>query len=98
MSQIIKEFYQNKSIPDMLIQHKLNKFSKYPDIQTEFEYWIQNKRYSENYPVEVEGYTAKYIASLSKYMDGEGSFMQLMELRENPKSAIQQIKDGFKMK
>ncbi len=98
MSQIIEQFYQNVSIPHLLVQHKLNKLSQHPDIEAEFEYWILNKKYSEDHPVEVEGYTAKRIASLSKYMNGEGSFMQLIELRENPMNAIQQIKNGFKMK
>ena len=98
MSEIIEQFYQGINIPKMLIQYKISRISKHPDIEAEFEQWILYKEYCENNPVKVEGYTAKQIATLSKYMDGEGAFMQLIDLRENPKSAIEQIKSGFKMK
>ena len=31
-------------------------------------------------------------------MNGEGAFMMLIELRENPKKALAQIQKGFKRK
>ena len=46
----------------------------------------------------IEGYTAKSIAALSPYMDGEGAFMLLIELRENLDKAKQRIAAGFKLK
>lgn len=98
MSKIIKEFYGKADIPLPLLQYKLKSLANHPDIELEFEYWIQNRKYIDKDAVIIEGYTAEYIASLSEYMDGEGAFMQLIELRENPQNAIKQIKNGFKMK
>lgn len=48
--------------------------------------------------VTIEEYTAKDIAALSKLLDGEGAFMLLIELRENPEKAKKRIKEGFKIK
>lgn len=48
--------------------------------------------------VSEEGYTAKKLAGMSKYLNGEGAFMMLIELRENPEKALAQIQDGFKLK
>ena len=36
--------------------------------------------------------------TLSKFLCGEGSFMLLIELRDDPKRAQQRIADGFKLK
>ena len=66
------------------------------DIAAEFEYWISNKEYLDG--VIIEGYTAKSIAALSPYMDGEGAFQLLIELRERPDKAKKRINDGFKIK
>lgn len=65
------------------------------DIKEEFEYWIKTKTYKEESCVEIEGYTAEGISKLSKYMVGEGSFILLIELRENPERAKRRIKEGF---
>ena len=48
--------------------------------------------------VTVEGYTAKRLAEESQYLNGEGAFMMLIELRENPKKALEQIAKGLKRK
>ena len=46
----------------------------------------------------IEEYYAKKLSEMSKYLDGEGAFMLLIELRENPQNALEKIKNGFKMK
>ena len=46
----------------------------------------------------VENYTAEKISSLSEFMDGEGAFVLLIQLRENPQKALKRIKDGFVMR
>lgn len=48
--------------------------------------------------VSVEGYIEKIIAEESKYLDGDGAFMMLIELRENPKKTLAMIGKGFKRK
>lgn len=60
--------------------------------------WITEKQYKEKNCVVVEGYSAKRLSELSKFLDGEGAFMFLIELRENPKNALEKIANGFKMK
>lgn len=46
----------------------------------------------------MEGYSAKTLAQVSVFLDGEAAFVYLIELRENPEKALRQIVNGFKMK
>lgn len=98
MSDIIKAFYEKTSIIPALMQQKLNRFNENPDIKEEFEYWIKEKKYKESDAVSLQGYTAKKLSELSPYMQGEGAFVVLMELRDNPDKALKRIKEGFKKK
>lgn len=98
MSDIIKVFYEKTPIMPTLIQQKLDRFNANPDIKEEFEYWISEKKYKEAGAVNLQGYTAKKLAEMSPYMQGEGAFMVLIELRENPERAIKRIQGGFKKK
>ena len=98
MSKIIEEYYTKAGITPLLLKQKMVKLSKYPDIAEELEYWITQNKYKEDECVVIEGYSAKKISELSKYMNGEGAFMFLIELRENPQKALKKIKNGFKLK
>lgn len=98
MSDIIKRFYEENNIPKPILEQKLKDFDKHKDIAEEFEIWIKERAYREDTAVTVEGYTAKQLADLSKYLDGDGAFMLLIELRENPRRAHERIVDGFKIK
>ena len=73
-------------------------FDKHKDIASEFEKWIKEKEYKMEGAVTVEGYTAKKLSEISDYLNGEGAFMMLVELRENPKKAKERIAGGFKIK
>ena len=98
MSEIIKEYYSKADIMPLLLKTKLSKFEKHPDIANEFEYWIKNNSYMLESSISINGYTAEKLASLSEYLDGEGAFMMLIELRENPTKAMTKIENGFKIK
>lgn len=98
MREIIKKFYDDNKTPGILIKQKLMKLERNTDIAEEFEYWIENRVYKASEVVCIEGYTAKSLAEKSQYLDGEGAFMMLIELRENPKKAIEQISKGLKRK
>jgi len=98
MSKIIEEYYNQANTMPLLISQKMSKLQKHEDIQKEFVYWIENKTYISANSVTVNDYTAKKIAALSEFIDGEGAFMLLIELRENPEKAMRRISDGFKMK
>ena len=96
MNSIIRDYYENVGVKPFLIDEKMDKLKKNSDIEAEFEYWIQNKQYKND--VSVEGYTASDIANMSHFLNGEGAFMLLIELRENPEKAKQKIRNGFKIK
>lgn len=98
MSEIIKKYYEDHKIPSILLKQKLSRFAQNEDIAAEFEHWIENNVYKTEGAINVEGYTAKSLAEESQYLNGEGAFMMLIELRENPKKALSQISKGFKRK
>ena len=81
MSNVIETFYKDNNIPEFLLKQKMAKFENNPDVAGEFEYWIKNKKYKQQETIVVEGYTAEKISQLSEYIDGEGAFMLLIELR-----------------
>lgn len=98
MSKIIEEYYAKAKVMPLLLKAKMSKLNKHPDIAAELEYWITEKQYKEGNCIVVEGYSAKKLSELPVYLDGEGAFMLLIELRENPQNALEKIKNGFKMK
>ena len=97
MSKLIESFYTENNIPTVLLKQKLDKFNRHSDIAKEFEYWIEHKRYLKGGCV-VKGYSAEKLAELSEYLNGEGSFIMLIELREEPDKAIARTREGFKRK
>ncbi len=98
MSSVIKRFYEDNKIPGVLLKKKLDAFERNPDIAEEFEYWIQHREYIDAGAITIEGYTAKRLSGQSEYLAGEGAFVMLVELRENPERALNQIQKGFKRK
>lgn len=98
MSDIIRKYYENNRAPKFLLDQKLKKFDRNKDVAKEFEGWIKSGKYKTIGAVSEEGYTAKKLAGMSKYLNGEGAFMMLIELRENPNYALKQIAEGFKYK
>lgn len=97
MSEKIREYYRNTKLDKHLVERKLERFAKHNDIIQEFEYWLDTRQYKSD-GVVVEGYSAKSLSQVSVFLDGEASFVYLIELRENPEKALRQIANGFKMK
>ena len=98
MSKVIREYYEKTCGLQSLAEQKIIKFEKHPDIMQEFEQWILSKQYKVEGAVSVLGYTAKELSEISPYLKGEGSFILLMELRDNTVKAKKRISSGFKMK
>lgn len=98
MSKVIEEYYRKTKLPEPLIVKKLEALDRNQDIQAEFETWIENKMFKEKACIEVAGYSAKSITEISRFVNGEGAFMLLIELRENRENALKRIMEGFKMK
>ena len=98
MSPLIEKYYNDNNISKILLKQKETMFDRHKDIATEFEKWIKTNEYVNDNAVCVEGYTAKALAEKSKYLNGEGAFVMLIELRENPEKARKLIEAGFKRK
>ncbi len=98
MSKVIREYYEKTHTLQSLFEQKIIKFEKHPDIMQEFEQWILNKQYKTEGAVSVLGYTAKKLSEISPYLKGEGAFILLMELRDDPEKAKRRISSGFKKK
>ena len=98
MNKIISNYYMTAVTPSFIIKQKMEKLERNTDILTEFEHWIQSKNYVNDGCVTVNGYTAEKLAALSEFIDGEGAFMLLIELREAPDRAMRRISNGFVMK
>lgn len=98
MSEIIRKYYEENNAPKFLLDQKLKKFDRNEDVAKEFDEWIKTGKYKAVGAVSEGGYTAKKLAGMSKYLSGEGAFMMLIELRENPEKALAQIEEGFKLK
>lgn len=96
MSEVIRKYYLENNVQPLIISKKLEIFDRNPDISNEFEKWIEEKIYVDG--VEIEEYTASRLAGLSRHLDGEGAFVLLTELRENPEKAKKRIKSGFKIR
>ena len=93
----IKEYYEQLNAPDFIVENKLRKLDTHADIKREFEEWINTGDYLEN-GVEVEGYTAQKLSSVSRLLSGESAFMALIDLREKPESTIRMINSDLRIK
>ena len=98
MNDIIRQFYEKNNLPKPIVEQKVAAFSRNNDIAEEFEQWITDRTYKAQGAVTIEGYTAKKLSELSEYLDGDGAFVLLIELRENPDKAHRRIMQGFKQK
>lgn len=94
----IEKYLEQAHLSEAMLKMKVDSYKKHPDIAREFEYWIEHRKYLPERCVEIEGYTAKKLSELSEFLDGEGAFALLIELRETPKKAIKKISRGFHIK
>lgn len=98
MNNIIRQFYEKNNLPKPIVEQKVAAFRHHSDIAKEFEQWITDRTYKAEGAVTIEGYTAKKLSELSEYLNGDGAFVLLIELRENPEKAHRRIMQGFKRK
>lgn len=98
MLERIKTYYQEAGVNPLLLRNKLAKLEKHPDIAVEFCEWIDTHKFREDNCVVVEGYTAEKLSRFSTFLCGEGAFMLLIELRENPEKGMKRISEGFFLK
>jgi hypothetical protein len=85
-------------MPESLAKRHAEKVSRYDDIRSEFEYWIQSGDYPVENPLTIEEYSAKGIYTLAPSLNGLGVFNFMVTLREAPDKAKSYIKEGFKVR
>lgn len=90
--KVIREYYSQADMPEMLLNSKIAMFEKHLDIAKEFEAWIKTGEYKID-GISEQGYTAKDLSEISPFLDGEGAFSLLIQLRENPNKALKKIKN-----
>ena len=71
---------------------------KHDDIRAELEKWIEERVYTRDNPLTIEGYTAEMISKLAPFMDGVGVYNFMVTLRERPDNAKRIIAEGFPRK
>ena len=98
MSKKTEDFYRTNKLPEALIRSKLARYEQNPDIAKEFEYWIDTKKYKTVDCITIEGFTAQGLSKLSAFLNGDGAFDFLIELRQNPDKAKALLHNGLKKK
>lgn len=91
MISVVEKYYKKAGVIPFLLKGKIARLEKNPDILSEFVKWIESGAYKEQDCVTVSGFSAKELAKKSPLLDGEGAFMTLIELRENPEEAKEMI-------
>ena len=98
MNRIIEEYYRENGVDETLSKKRIKCFEENPDIKKEFEHWIESGEYVEDSPITIEGYSAESLSKKSIYLNGEGAFLLLIDLRSDPQKTLRKIDKGFKVK
>ena len=98
MNDIIRQFYEKTNLPKPIVEQKVAAFRRHSDIAEEFEQWITDRTYKAEGAVTIEDDTASKLSEMSEYLNGDGAFVLLIELREQPEKAHKRIGQGFKYK
>lgn len=97
MDKIINYLIDTLNQTERAAKRNSEKLSKYDDIKSEFEKWIDTQEYPAD-GIEIEGYDAAKISELAPFMNGVGVYNFLATLRDAPNLAKQTIADGFPRK
>ena len=98
MDRITEYFVNEKGTTEVVAKVLRKSLVKYPDIETEFCYWLDNRSFDIPNALEIEGYTAKQISEIAPFIDASGVYQFMVTLRDNPKKAHDYIKNGFPTK
>ncbi len=98
MEKILNYFIQEKHLTKVVAKVLAKPLTKYEDIKEEFIYWIENRNYKVDVPLEIEGYNALMIQELAPHLDAAGVYNFMVTLRDDPEKAKGYIKNGFPRK
>lgn len=98
MEKIIHYFTVEKGVTEVVAKVLLKTLSKYPDIESEFIYWIDNRNYNAPNAVEIAGYSAEKVSKIAPSLDAAGVYNFMVTLRDDPEKAQYYLKNGFPRK
>ena len=98
MNKIINYLVNERNQKPEVASKIASPFEKHSDIRTELEKWLEQRKYSQDNPLTIEGYTADSISKLAPFMDGVGVYNFMVTLRERPDNAKRIITEGFPRK
>lgn len=98
MEEIIRYFIDEKKVSKSVAQILSKTLGKYPDIQSEFVYWIENRSFDAPDAIQIDGYSAKQISEIAPFLDAAGVYNFMVTLRDNPAKAKDYIENGFPRK
>lgn len=98
MEKIIHYFISEKGVTEVVAKVLSKTLTKYPDIESEFVYWIDNRNYNAPNAIEIAGFSAKKISDIAPFLDAAGVYNFMVTLRDNPKKAQDYLKNGFPRK
>lgn len=98
MEKVIQYFIQEKEVTEVVARILSKTLSKYSDIQSEFEYWIDNRNFNAPNALEIDGFTAKKINEIAPFLDAAGVYNFMVTLRDDPAKAQEYLKNGFPRK
>ena len=111
IEDLVKERVSNQEDAELIINYlkdnlgtgsKLkvifNDLAEYDDILNEFIEYLKKDTYDLSNPVSVSGYTAKMIHEKDAFLKPTGVYTYLTFLRDDPKKALDYLKNGFPRK
>lgn len=98
MDKIIQYFVEEKQVTEVVAKILSKSISKYADIRSEFEYWIDNRSYDAPNAVIINGYTADKVHEVAPFLDASGVYSFMVTLRDDPEKAQEYLRNGFPRK
>ena len=95
MENIVNYLINERKQKPKVAEKVTTSFENHDDIRSELEKWIEQRKYPQDNPLSVEGYTAEAISKLAPFMDGVGVYNFLVTLRERPENGKRIIAEGF---
>lgn len=82
---------------DKRAEASFEKLFRWKDILNEFYFYIKNKRFMQFQPITVSNYSAQQLCE-STYLSPLGAYNYLIYLRESPKEALEDLRNGLPRK
>ena len=79
------------------ITKEIEKLNRHQDIKMEFYRTLMREAFPKNRAITVEGYTAQKLTEITR-LTVLGAYNYLIYLREDPKTALDNLKKGLSVK